>query len=227
MARRNKLMKFAEMQHFHNVFQVFDPTQPTIRGHKGNTDLRGKWADHFGNDNPLILELACGRGEYSLGLSNIYPDKNFVGVDVKGARIWKGASTAIQENINNVAFLRTRIEVIESCFAPNEVDEIWITFPDPFPSKENRRLSSENFLMRYKKILKKDHRIHLKTDSIELYEFSVKLLQSLSYVTIHENINDLYSLVEIPPVLQIKTYYEKMHLAAQKKITYLSFSMDL
>ena len=150
MSRRNKLEKFAALWTYSNVYENFDPTKPQLTGENGEiVDLKGKWNEkHFKNDNPLILELACGRGEYSLGLARMYPDRNFIGVDVKGARIWQGASIALKEELNNVAFLRTRIEQITNFIGQGEVDEIWITFPDPFlrKSKSNRRIDFAKFL---------------------------------------------------------------------------------
>ena len=146
MAGRNKLQKFAENLTFPNVYESFDLTKPQLTGlHGAEVDLRGKWAsEHFGNDHPITLELACGRGEYTLDLARQYPDRNFIGVDIKGARIWRGAKTALAEGLDNAAFLRTRIEAISHFFAPAEVDEIWITFPDPClkKGKENRRLTA-------------------------------------------------------------------------------------
>jgi len=226
MARRNKLMKFAEMLDFPNVYQVFDPTQPVILGNHGEIDLKGKWAQkHFNNNKPICLELACGRGEYSLGLARLFPDTNFIGLDVKGARIWKGATTALNEGLSNVAFLRTRIEIIEHLFAEEEISEIWITFPDPFIHKINRRLTSPNFLNRYKSLLQKEHTIHLKTDSIDLYEYTMEVMQSYPGINLMMNIADIYSEPDIWEPLKIKTYYEYMHLKASKKITYVRFSL--
>ena len=150
MSRRNKLQKFAELLTFPNVYENFDPENPQLIGLNGMpVDRKGKWKkEHFKNDFPITLELACGRGEYSLGLGRMYPERNFIGVDIKGARIWKGARIALEENLTNVAFLRTRIEQIALFFDPEEIDEIWITFPDPFlrKSKANRRLTSCRFL---------------------------------------------------------------------------------
>lgn len=221
-------MKFAEMRDFPNVYQVFDPTQPIIVGNKGEIELKGRWAqEHFKNNKPICLELACGRGEYSLGLARMFPNVNFIGLDVKGARIWKGASTALNEDLQNVAFLRTRIEVIEEIFASEEISEIWITFPDPFIHKVNRRLTSPNFLNRFKSILQKDHTIHLKTDSIDLYDYTMEVMQTFEGIQLIMNNPDIYDDLELWEPLKIKTYYENMHLKAGKKITYIRFSLEL
>lgn len=224
MARLNKLMKFAEMRAFSNVFQNFDPQDPKLIGAMDKEiDLKGKWNElHFKNNAPIVLELACGRGEYSLGLAKIFPEKNFIGVDIKGARIWRGAVNAQNDKLDNIAFLRTRIEQIELFFGKDEVDEIWITFPDPFLGKINRRLTANIFLDKYKQILSDNGKIHLKTDSIELYEFTQEVLESRSDIKVLINNPDIYK-SEVDPTLEIKTYYERMHLENGKKITYTQF----
>ena len=222
MARLNKLMKFAEMRSFSNVFQNFDPQNPKLIGAMDKEiDLKGKWNElHFKNDNPLVLELACGRGEYCLGLAELFPNKNFIGVDIKGARIWRGATNAREANLNNIAFLRTRIEQLELFFGENEVSEIWITFPDPFEGKENRRLTANRFLDQYKKIVGENAIIQLKTDAISLYEYTQEVLDSREDIKVLVDDNDIYR-QEVSPQLNIKTYYERMHLAKGKKITYI------
>ncbi|MCB0643425.1 MAG: tRNA (guanosine(46)-N7)-methyltransferase TrmB, partial [Phaeodactylibacter sp.] len=180
MSKRNKLYKFAEIQRFPNVFENFEPINPVLQGANGEIiDMKGKWLEnYFKNDRPITLELACGRGEYTLGLARRYPERNFIGVDVKGARIWQGARIALEEDLQQVAFLRTRIEIIPQFFEPGEIDEIWITFPDPFVrnSKANRRLTAAPFLERYAKVLKPGGILHLKTDATDLYEFSLEVL---------------------------------------------------
>ncbi|MCL4121913.1 UNVERIFIED_CONTAM: hypothetical protein GTU68_030932 [Idotea baltica] len=187
-------------------------------------DLKGSWNElHFKNNAPIVLELACGRGEYSLGLAKLYPSKNFIGVDIKGARIWRGAVNAQNDKLDNIAFLRTRIEQLELFFGNNEVDEIWITFPDPFLGKENRRLTANSFLNKYKNILASNAIMHLKTDSQELYRYTKEVLENRPDIKILVNNPDIYSTV-VDPTLEIKTYYEKMHLAKGKKITYLQFT---
>ncbi|MEL7123570.1 MAG: tRNA (guanosine(46)-N7)-methyltransferase TrmB, partial [Bacteroidota bacterium] len=177
---------------------------------------------------PLILELACGRGEYSLGLARMYPDRNFIGVDVKGARIWQGASIALKEGLNNVAFLRTRIEQLTNFIDQKEVDEIWITFPDPFlrNSKSNRRLTSPNFLKAYRQILKPGGIVHLKTDSPQLYDFSLEVFEADGQVHILYQNYDIYSKPLDFPELEIKTHYERLHLADERKIKYLRFQIN-
>ena len=224
MARLNKLMKFAEMRTFSNVFQNFDPTNPRLLGaFDTEIDLKGKWSEkHFKNNKPLVLELACGRGEYCLGLAEIYPDKNFIGVDIKGARLWRGATNAREKNLENIAFLRTRIEQLELFFGENEVSEIWITFPDPFEGKENRRLTANKFLDVYKKLVSANASIQLKTDAISLYEYTQEVLSNRSDIKVLVDDNDIYK-QEVSADLSIKTYYERMHLAMGKKITYIKF----
>ena len=217
-------MKFAEMRSFPNVFQNFDPKHPKLLGALDREiDLKGKWNElHFKNNKPIVLELACGRGEYCLGLAKLFPDKNFIGVDIKGARIWRGATNALEEKLENIAFLRTRIEQIELFFGKEEVSEIWITFPDPFVGKESRRLTANKFLDKYKTFLKKNAIVQLKTDAISLYEYTQEILGERPDVKVLVDDNDIYK-SEVSPSLSIKTYYERMHLAAGKKITYLQF----
>ncbi len=230
MARRNKLDKFADLDGFENVYQNFDAKRPTLTGPQGKTlDLRGKWsADHFGNDQPLTVELACGRGEYSLALGRQFPDRNFLGVDIKGARIWQGARIALREGLTNVAFLRTRIEMLDAFFAPGEISEIWITFPDPFPrdGKENRRLTSPHFLTLLQPLLQKGGIIHLKTDDPGLYAFTLETLEQVPFAHLLGHWDDIYS-GELPtPELAFKTYYEGLHLEAGKTIKYVRISLD-
>lgn len=227
MSKRNKLQKFAENLTFPNVYENFTPTEPRLIGLNGEeVELRGVWAArHFGNDHPITLELACGRGEYTLGLARMYPERNFIGVDIKGARIWKGARIALREKIDNAAFLRTRIEQIPHFFEPGEIGEIWITFPDPFlrKSKAKRRLTSPQFLERYRKILKKGGLVHLKTDEPNLYEFTLDVLSGEKDFELEYHDDDIYSENLPLPELELKTYYEQMHLEAGKTIKYVRF----
>ncbi len=229
MSKRNKLQKFAEILSFPNVLENMDASNPGLtKNETERVDMKGHWNERqFGNEYPITLELACGRGEYSLGLAEMYPERNFIGVDVKGARIWRGARNALDRSLNNVAFLRTRIEQLTLFFAPGEISEIWITFPDPFlkTSKTNRRLTSERFLASYRQLLKKDGLVHLKTDSEELYEFSLESVSQFPGAEILYQNDDIYSGPLLLPELEIKTYYERMHLAAEKKIKYLQFRL--
>lgn len=228
MGRRNKLQKFAEIVDFANVYENVNQHQQDntmlLRGHGDSHEMKGRWAsEHFQNTNPIILELACGRGEYSLALAKSNPDTNYIGIDVKGARIWQGAKNAIADNLPNVAFVRTRIEMIKSFFAPSEVAEVWITFPDPFlkESKEERRLTSHSFLNRYKEVVKPEGLIHLKTDDPTLYAFSMETLTACEFLDMEYNKDGIYSAPLDFPELEHKTYYEKMHLEKQRTIKYI------
>lgn len=230
MSRRNKLLKFTQLHEFTNVYENFDAGESTLVGKLGEeVDMRGKWnAQHFHNDHPITLELACGRGEYTLALAARFPDRNFIGVDIKGARIWKGAGRALERGLQNAAFLRARIELISFFFEPSEVSEIWITFPDPFlrRSKSNRRLTSPVFLNAFKKILKPGGLVHLKTDEGQLYDFTLETLATEpSYELLYHN-DDIYA-SELPfEELGFKTYYENQHLAAGKSIKYVRFVLN-
>jgi len=225
MARRNKLKKFNDLLSFSNVYENYDPTKPKLLANETNeVDLKGKWrSDHFKNENPLVLELACGRGEYSLALAEANPNVNYIGVDIKGARIWKGATIATEKELNNVAFLRTRIEQINLFFDKDEVNEIWITFPDPFlrKSKSNRRLTSLQFLARYKDILELGGIINLKTDDPTLYEFSQEQFDLCPFVEVLYDRDDIYAQALDFDALKYKTYYEKQHLEKNRKIKYM------
>jgi len=210
------------MEAFSNVVQA-DFEEVFRKDHK----LKGKWKEQFfKNNNPIVLELGCGKGEYTLGMAKEFPTKNFLGVDIKGARMWKGAREASETGIRNAGFLRTRIELIESFFAENEVSEIWITFPDPQIKKRRnkKRLTGSRFLNSYSRFLVPGGLIHLKTDSAELYEYTDSLLR---YNNIETDIStgDLYA-SELPDkLLSIKTHYEKLFLEEGKKITYTRFSL--
>jgi tRNA (guanine-N7-)-methyltransferase len=230
MSKRNKLQKFAELLNFPNVYENFDAGEPSLTAAQGvKVDLKGRWAEqHFQNAQPITLELACGRGEYTVALARQYPQRNFIGVDIKGARIWKGANAALQESLSNAAFLRTRIEQITHFFAPGEVSEIWITFPDPFlrNSKSNRRLTAPPFLDRYRQMLAPGGLVHLKTDEPALYEFTLEVLADYPHATLQYHNADIYA-AELPiPELEVKTYYERLHLAASKKIKYVQMKME-
>jgi len=229
MGKKNKLKKFAEVASFPNVYENFNPKDPKLTGVNGEfVDLKGKWSsDHFNNDQPITLELACGGGEYTLDLAARYPKRNFIGVDIKGARIWKGARKALDRNLNNVAFLRTRIEQISLFFNPEEIEEIWITFPDPYlkKSKKNKRLTSARFINEYRKILKAEGLVHLKTDEPNLYEFTLETLTEDEKCKLNYHNPDIYASSLLIPELETKTYYEKMHLEAGKTIKYVQFTI--
>lgn len=231
MSKRNKLQKFAEVLQFPNVYENYNPQNPGLLGKEGEpVQLKGCWGEnHFKNAYPITVELACGRGEYSLGLAQMFPLRNFIGVDIKGARIWQGAKTALEQGLSQVAFLRTRIEQIRLFFAPGEIQEIWITFPDPFPqnSKTNRRLTSPLFLDAYKELLAAGGHVHLKTDDPGLYLFSLETVSQYPGAVIEFHHDNIYALPELPcPELAIKTYYERQHLAEGKTIKYLRFRLQ-
>lgn len=229
MGRKNKLRKFAEILSFPNVYECYNVQDPVLVGADMEPfDLLGQWgAKHFGNDRPITLELACGGGEYTVGLAQRFPDRNFIGIDVKGNRLWAGAKTALDTHTHNAAFLRTRIEIIDHFFAPNEVSEIWITFPDPFPreSKENRRLTSQNFLERYRRVLQPGGIVHLKHDDPDFFQYSLQTIANDPRCTLLYKNEDIYQ-GELPlPELGIQTLYEKKHLELGKTIRYLRFTI--
>lgn len=214
---KDKLRKFAEIDTFPNVYQMEE-----------GKALQGKWAEeHFKNEQPIVLELACGKGEYSVNMAKFFPEKNFIGIDLKGNRIWRGARTGVDEQIPNLAFLRIQIEDIVDYFGEHEVDEIWITFPDPQPqdSREKKRLTFPGFLNKYKRILKPGGKINLKTDNDGLYAYTVQVVEELNLPcykkTTHLYTSDLYD-----EVLQIKTHYERIYLKQDKNINYIQFSLD-
>jgi len=211
------------MNEFSNVIQV-----PFKEIYNKEFYLKGKWAsDYFKNLNPIVLELGCGKGEYTLALAKLFPSKNFIGIDIKGARMWVGAKKANAENISNIAFLRTRIELIESFFAKNEINEVWITFPDPqLKSKRaKKRLTSASYLNKYKNFLQSNGIINLKTDSKELFDYTYKLLE-YNDLEIVENTEDLYSSNLLDEIKSIKTHYENLFTEKGKKITFLKFKIQ-
>ncbi|MFK8298653.1 tRNA (guanosine(46)-N7)-methyltransferase TrmB [Capnocytophaga cynodegmi] len=223
MGSKNKLKRFKENETFTNVLQ---PKRDELLSEQ--FPFKGKWNElYFKNNNPIVLELGCGKGEYSVGLAKRYPNKNFIGIDIKGARFWRGAKTAIEENIDNVAFLRTQIELIEHCFAQGEVSEIWITFPDPQIKykRTKHRLTNTEFLNRYKNILATDGYIHLKTDSEFMHGYTLGLLHGLGYNVLYANHN-IYNSDGVPSeVTEIQTFYEKFYLEQNKPITYVKFQI--
>jgi len=188
--------------------------------------IKGKWrSSHFHNDNPITLELACGRGEYSVNLAAAFPNKNFIGVDIKGERIWKGSTLAVEQGLKNVAFLRSHILLIENFFEPGEVDEIWITFPDPRPRKRDikRRLTSTRYLELYKRLAKQGSYIRLKTDNTDLFQFTFETLQERTDIIDLRYTNDLYQSELRPECFDIKTKYEEQFSALGETIKYLRF----
>lgn len=210
---KGKLAKFADLKTFANVFE--DLPVP-----------KGRWNEHFGNDNDIILELGCGKAEYTINLALRHPDNNFIGIDLKGARIWRGAKTALEMEIQNVAFIRHRIELITEYFTKDEVSEIWITFPDPFPRpcKSQKRLTSARFLGLYKQVLKKDGLIHLKTDADNLFQFTLETIKETG-CRIHEMYRDLYANPIENSTLLIQTTFEKSHLLDNRIIKYVGFRL--
>jgi tRNA (guanine-N7-)-methyltransferase len=218
MAKR-KLERYYALNDLDNVIELEDYSPETVSVH------RGRWCEAvFGNDRPLILELACGKGDYTLALSERYPTINFIGIDIKGDRIWRGAVEAKEKELNNVRFLRIYIDHINNYFSNEEVDEIWITFPDPYlnEKKENKRLTSPVFLDRYRNLLKKGGRVNLKTDSPELFDFTMEVIreQKLEIVSF---VDDVHGTEHDVPNLDILTYYERKHLEEDKTIFYVSF----
>jgi tRNA (guanine-N7-)-methyltransferase len=221
-----KLKKFAEVEGFSNVFQTH------LFPEDGNVfPLKGKWKeDYFKNNNPITLELGCGRGEYTVGLARRFPNRNFIGMDIKGARLWKGAKEALQEKLKNVAFVRNRIDFIETYFTQHEVGEIWIPFPDPYPGKAQKRLIAPPFIKRYREIAPVGSIIHLKTDNHDLYEYALEQVSSNKYKLICCS-GDVYSDADrlgkerFSLLTGIQTYYENMFLSSGLKIHYAEFSI--
>ncbi|WP_317899629.1 tRNA (guanosine(46)-N7)-methyltransferase TrmB [Aurantibacillus circumpalustris] len=219
-----KLEKFAEFETFKNCFTLF------FENLSQGFNLKGKWrTDYFKNDHPIILELGCGKGEYTIGLAQNNLNKNYIGVDIKGNRIWTGAKQAIENKLNNVGFMRTRIDFIDYCFDENEVDEIWITFPDPQPqsTRKRARLTHPLFLNRYKKLLKKDGTVHLKTDSTSFYEYTLEVIEENKLPLIWHT-NNLYKNcpADRQELIAIKTYYEKMFTEKGEDIKYVCFKLN-
>lgn len=210
---QKKLKRFGEIKAFSNVFEYPE-------------NVEGRWSEIFKNENPIVLELACGRGEYAIGLAQLYPQKNFIGVDIKGNRLWVGAKFALRNNLKNVIFLRTQIDKISQYFFENEVDEIWITFPDPQLrfSKAKKRLTHPKFLRLYQQILKPGGKVHLKTDSPDLYHFTKCVIELYNLILISD-IDNVYQQENLSAELSIKTHYEKLDIAKSNSIFYLCFSL--
>jgi len=218
---KRKLQRFRDIETFNNVFQ---PAFNEI--FKNDFYLKGKWnTEYFGNTNPITLELGCGRGEYTTGMAQLFPANNYIGIDIKGARIWKGAHTALKEKLYNVAFIRTHIECAVSLFAKEEIDNIWITFPDPQIKKKKKRLTSARFLNFYRLFIKNNARIRLKTDNLLLFEYTLNIVNYNGFKIIH-NTKNLYNSEITDKTFNIKTYYEQQFLSKNMKINYLCFELN-
>ncbi len=211
---QKKLIRFEEINRFENVFQH-------------SIEMKGKWHDYFKNNHPIILELACGRGEYSVGMGRLFSNKNFIGIDIKGNRIWKGAKTALEENLLNVAFLRAEIDKVNEYFTINEVAEIWITFPDPQLrlSKAKKRLTHPKFLRLYQQIMQQNGMVHLKTDSPDLYNFTKTVIE-LYKLDVVVDFDNLYQNQNLAKELYIKTHYESLDIAQSNRVHYLQFKIN-
>ena len=224
MGSKNKLKRFIENERFHNVIQ---PSRDELINH--SFKFLGKWDELvFKNTNPIVLELGCGKGEYTVNLAKLNPKKNYIGIDIKGARFWRGAKTALDENLENVCFIRTQIELLGYIFDKNEIDEIWLTFPDPQIKYQRRkhRLTNPDFLSIYNSVLKLNGIVHLKTDSEFLHGYTLGLLQGMSITPIFSN-HDIYKNLNAPDeVVKIQTHYESIYLKEAKKISYLSFRFN-
>ncbi|MCG6188735.1 tRNA (guanosine(46)-N7)-methyltransferase TrmB [Maribellus maritimus] len=218
---KNKLAKFEEMERFEHVVQA-----PYHKVQNDDFCLKGNWnKEFFKNTNPIVLELGCGKGEYTVELAEKNPSVNFIGVDIKGARLWKGAKQAFEKQLKNVGFLRTNIEIISQFFGENEIAEIWLTFPDPQMKKTRKRLTSTTFLKKYKTLLKKDGIIHLKTDSNFQYTYTRELVYLNKFEILAETDN-LYKSEILNETLQIKTFYEKQWLSRGITIKYIAFMLN-
>ena len=219
---KDKLRRFAENENFPNLIQ------PNFSYPPADHELKGKWhKDFFKNENPIIVELGCGRGEYAVNLAEKFPEKNFIGIDWEGARLWRGSKTGVENKISNLGFVRMQIQNCTTLFNPNEVSEVWITFPDPNleESRAKKRLTSPRYLDLYRKFMKADGIVHLKTDSRAFYDYTLEMIAEQK-LTIFKHTNDLYNSEILDDVLSIKTTYEKMWLKDGLKICYLQFSLN-
>jgi tRNA (guanine-N7-)-methyltransferase len=217
---KNKLSKFAEMETFEHVVQV-----PFRVLKEEGFDMKGQWNERFfKNENPIVLELGCGKGEYTVGLGRRFPDFNFIGIDIKGARMWQGAKESWGDQMNNVGFLRTSIELLDAFFAPGEVAEIWITFPDPQMKKVRKRLTSTRFMELYRSFLKPGGVIHLKTDSNFMYQYTRAMIEE-NHLPVDVDTDDLYQSNLANEILEIRTFYEQQWLERGKTIKYLRFHL--
>jgi len=221
LGSKNKLKRFKENETFANVIQ---PTREEV---VNDFSLKGKWNTFFKNDNPIVLELGCGKGEYTVALAEKNPDKNYIGIDIKGARFWRGAKTALENKMDNVAFIRTQIELVDFIFAENEVDEIWITFPDPQIKykRTKHRMTNASFLKKYHTILNENGVVNLKTDSEFMHGYTLGLLHGEGHEILHAN-HDVYKDYYSPEdVVGTQTFYEKQYLEQGKPITYIKFKI--
>jgi tRNA (guanine-N7-)-methyltransferase len=221
LGSKNKLKRFNENETFKNVIQ------PTREEAVTNFSLQGNWHSFFKNDNPIIVELGCGKGEYTIALARKNPDKNYIGIDIKGARFWRGAKTALEENLDNVAFVRTQIELVDFIFAKNEVSEIWITFPDPQIKyqRTKHRMTNPSFLKKYHHVLKQDGIINLKTDSEFMHGYTLGLLQGAGHEILYANHNVYHNEGAPKEVTKTQTFYENQYLEVDKWITYIQFRL--
>jgi tRNA (guanine-N7-)-methyltransferase len=218
---KKKLIHFQENLTFPHLFQ------PGYNLLQTNFELRSRWNDEFfRNHNPVVVELGCGKGEYTIGLAAKYPEKNFIGIDLKGARLWRGCKSVDEQKLNNVAFIRTRVDHLEKLFGPGEVNEIWITFPDPQPGKARKRLTSPFFLGKYRRILHEDGVIHLKTDNPDFFSYAQEIIREEKHHLLFAT-EDVYNSGLIEDVSSIQTYYEKIWLEKGKKICYMKFRLEL
>ncbi len=208
------MIRFDAIRHFSNVLEY-------------PSNMKGKWNEFFGNDHPITLELACGKGEYAVGLGRLYPEQNFIGIDIKGNRIWRGAKTALEEKLGNVAFIRSAIDQITNYFCPHEVAGIWITFPDPQlrESRSKKRLTHPRFLRLYQQFLAPGGKVHLKTDSPVLYTFTLEVINLFGLSVLYQT-EDLYRGTDVSEELSIKTHYEGLDIAGSQRIHYLCFLID-
>ena len=218
---KNKLAKFAEMATFNHVVQA-----PYNKLNHQDHELKGSWAKvFFKNENPIVLELGCGKGEYSVSLAEVFPKKNFIGIDIKGARLWKGAKLVVEKELKNVGFIRTNIEIVDAFFAEKEVEQIWLTFPDPQMKKYTKRLTATNFIEMYRRFLKHDGIVHLKTDSNFQYQYTLAMVKENNLHLLAET-EDLYASTLLDDVLAIQTFYEKQWRQRGLKIKYLAFNIN-
>ena len=217
---KKKLVHFKENLTFPHLFQ------PHFNEIQSGFSLQSEWGkDFFHNNHPIVIELGCGKGEYTVGLAQIYPKQNFIGIDVKGARLWRGAKTVKENEMKNVAFIRQRVDFVEKFFGPGEISEIWITFPDPQKGKERKRLTSPRFLEKFKKILGTEGLIHLKTDDPDFFRYTQEILIDYNHRVLFET-DDLYNSGYKDEMISIQTYYEKMWLEQEKKICYIKFTIS-